>query len=306
MITSLEKALTAYEQGKLVGLPTETVYGLAAPIQSPELIDRIFELKERPSFDPLIVHVCKIEQARTLTSKWPEAATKLAENFWPGPLTLVLPRNKELVSDRITAGLDTVGLRFPGHPLACEFIEKLGGPVAAPSANKFTKVSPTRAAHVEKAFGEEVWVIDGGPCQVGLESTIVGFIEEKWILLRPGLISPKQLESVIEEAVEIQPPKDLHSPGSHHTHYRPEFELTLGYGALSKHPHHLQEGHYEVHLPAEAYLAARDLYALLHLELPKGFKACYIELRPEWENDPLWSAILNRLTRAASKDLRGK
>jgi L-threonylcarbamoyladenylate synthase len=200
MDTRIKEALSAESNGKLVVIPTETVYGLSAPINDEEKIKKIFALKERPFFDPLIVHVENIEEARAITSYFPLSAQTLAKKFWPGPLTLVLPKASH-VSEFITSGLPTVGVRIPKNQVTLDYIKALGSPIAAPSANKFGKTSPTCKEHVEREFDPTtIFILDDGPSSVGIESTIVKIeaLEngaEQVTVLRPGIISLEEVKN---------------------------------------------------------------------------------------------------------------
>src|SRR5579872_562925 len=185
---SLSSAAERIRAGGVVAFPTETVYGLGANALDAAAVARIFELKGRPSTSPLIVHVSSIDMARRYVTEWPDQAEELARRYWPGPLTMVLPKSSE-IPDVVTAGLPTVGIRVPGHPVALELIRLAGVPIAAPSANRFTQLSPTTADHVVQQFGDAVEVLDGGPTDVGIESTVVSLIDGKLTLLRPGMIS---------------------------------------------------------------------------------------------------------------------
>src|SRR5258705_9156100 len=185
---SIKEAAERIRAGEVVAFPTETVYGLGANALDAAAVAKIYELKGRPASSPLIVHVASIEMARTLVSQWPPAAEELACRYWPGPLTLVLPK-VPAIPDIVTAGLPTVGVRVPNHPLALALIREAGVPLAAPSANRFTGLSSTTAEHVRETFGDAVPVLDGGPCQVGIESTVVSIASGKITLLRPGMIS---------------------------------------------------------------------------------------------------------------------
>ena len=190
-------AAAALARGELVAFPTETVYGLGADARSPAAIAKVFAAKGRPATHPLIVHVLDLEAARPLARHWPDAALGLAERFWPGPLTLVLRRGPG-VPPEVTGGQDTVGLRVPSHPVARALLAAFAGPIAAPSANRYGRVSPTSATHVRAEFGATVpHVLDGGECGIGLESTIVSCDDEGVTLLRPGHIGRAALESVI-------------------------------------------------------------------------------------------------------------
>src|SRR5204862_514910 len=181
----------------------------------PAAVEKIFELKGRPATSPLIVHVASVEMAREIVSEWPQLAEELARRWWPGPLTLVLPK-KPIIPDIVTAGLPTVGVRMPNHPMALDLIHQAGVPIAAPSANLFTGLSPSTAAHVELAFGGSIAILDGGPAQVGIESTVVAIRDGKLTLLRPGMISLGEIEQQVLEENAAHP-----APGMHPRHYSP-------------------------------------------------------------------------------------
>jgi L-threonylcarbamoyladenylate synthase len=217
--------------GGLVAFPTETVYGLGADALDPAAVRRIFEAKGRPAFNPVIVHVADIEHAKRLTRRWPATATRLANHFWPGPLTLVLPKDIS-VPDIVTAGLDAVGIRVPAHPVALALIRAADIPVAAPSANRFTQLSPTTADHVAQALGDRVDILlDSGPAQVGIESTVVDLTGAVPRLLRPGMLSRAQLEAVVgplrQDDAEPSGDAPRLSPGQVERHYAPRAALEL-------------------------------------------------------------------------------
>ncbi|HEY1080383.1 MAG TPA: L-threonylcarbamoyladenylate synthase, partial [Bdellovibrio sp.] len=225
---ALAKAKNILEEGGVIGLPTETVYGLAARIDIPSAIEKIFTTKERPFFDPLIVHVASIEQAKKVTAFWGPASQALAEVFWPGPLTLILPRDPS-VNLMITAGLDSVGIRMPNHPIALSLLQEVGVPLAAPSANKFGRTSPTSAGHVRVEFkNENVFVLDGGECQIGIESTVLLVKHREKVelsILRRGHILKSDIERVLEEKgfqfEFIEQVDKRESPGHMKHHYMP-------------------------------------------------------------------------------------
>ncbi|MEO1335041.1 MAG: L-threonylcarbamoyladenylate synthase, partial [Myxococcota bacterium] len=224
-MTTIERAAQILRAGEIVAFPTETVYGLGADARNAEAVARIFECKKRPRFDPLIVHVAHVDAAQRWAAHWPSAARRLAERFWPGPLTVVLPK-VDAIPDLVTAGRATVGLRVPAHPVAQDLLEAFQGPVAAPSANPFSRVSPTTAEHVRTHL-PDVDVVDGGPSQVGLESTIVGFDEGGPLLLRPGGLA---LESIESEIGPLRQPDALDrsaSPGRADKHYATRTPLYL-------------------------------------------------------------------------------
>ncbi len=298
----IEKALEAFDSSKLVGLPTETVYGLAAPINQEKLIKKTFLLKERPFFDPLIVHVSSVYMAKDLVEVWPEEADLLAKTFWPGPLTLVLKKKPEKIHDLITSGLPTVGIRMPNHPLALELIERMNTPLTAPSANKFTKVSPTRPEHVREAFTEdEVFVLDGGNCEIGIESTIVGIQENKVTILRPGMILPSDILEKTGLKVEESDPHVV-APGSMKIHYRPKFSLIIGEEIEQIQDIDLQLIE-STCLEGKPELIARELYQILRAELPAKKEHLFLKIRSKDYNDASWKPILNRLKKAASINL---
>jgi L-threonylcarbamoyladenylate synthase len=231
MSDDLIRAVAAIRRGELVGLPTETVYGLAADARNPEAVLRIFEAKGRPTFDPLIVHVASAEEAWTVAEP-SDRARRLAAVCWPGQLTLVLPR-RSIIPDVVTSGLDTVGVRVPAHPLALALIRASGAPLAAPSANRFGRISPTTAEHVREQLGLQVAVIlDGGPCSVGIESTVL-CPDPTPVILRPGGVTREQLEAILGEPVAVAGPEQranaiaLSSPGQLASHYAPRVPLRL-------------------------------------------------------------------------------
>ena len=224
--TPLRQAARRLQAGGVVAFPTETVYGLGANALNATAVARIFELKRRPRFDPLIVHVASVAHAQQVASAWPETAAQLAEHFWPGPLTLVLPK-ADAVPEIVTSGLPTIALRMPAHPLALQLITTAGLPIAAPSANKFGQISPTRAAHVRQQFGAELdLVLDGGPCRVGIESTIVSLTEDIPLLLRAGGTPVEAIERVVGPIRrQTTTPRRPTSPGQYPRHYAPRTRL---------------------------------------------------------------------------------
>lgn len=228
----VREAAARLRSGLLVGLPTETVYGLAADARSASAVAAVFDLKGRPSTNPLIVHVADVEAARGLARVWPESAQRLADRFWPGPLTLVVEHRGNL-APAVVAGGTTVGLRVPAHPLARAVLEESGVPVAAPSANRSESVSPTSAAHVVDSLGpwaDELLVLDGGDCAVGIESTVVDVTGEVPLVLRPGMITLEQLRAIEPSTCMTGPvPVEgvLRSPGQQERHYAPRAVVVL-------------------------------------------------------------------------------
>ncbi len=225
---SLDRAAALLRSGGIVAFPTETVYGLGAAAFDEKAVARVFEAKRRPSFDPLIVHVSNPEQLAAVVREISATATALIERFWPGPLTLVLPKTSA-VPDLVTAGLSSVAVRMPRHPLALELIARAGGPIAAPSANPFGYVSPTEAAHVLRHLGDRVdMVLDGGPCAIGLESTVLSLVDGRPTLLRPGGIACEEIEAVIGDTVAHRSAAGcITAPGQTPTHYSPRTPLRL-------------------------------------------------------------------------------
>ncbi|MGE0587948.1 MAG: L-threonylcarbamoyladenylate synthase [Cyclobacteriaceae bacterium] len=217
------------EADELVAVPTETVYGLAGNALHAKAVAKIFEVKERPSFDPLIIHVPDAQQLERYVAKIPKQAEQLINHFWPGPLTLVLPK-KDIIPDLVTAGLDSVGVRCPDHHLTHQLLRQLDFPLAAPSANPFGYVSPTTAAHVEEQLGSKIpYILDGGPCKVGIESTIIGFENDKPIIYRRGGISNEAIERVIGPVdSRLHSTSNPKAPGQLQSHYAPRKPFLLG------------------------------------------------------------------------------
>ena len=225
----IAKAKALLEKGSLVAIPTETVYGLAGNALDVSAAAKIFTVKDRPQFDPLIVHVAGIEDAKKYTAEFPEQARLLAENFWPGPLTLLL-KKKTIIPDIVTSGLDTVGIRCPDHPLTLELLRSLKFPLAAPSANPFGYVSPTTPLHVNDQLGDKIdYILDGGPCQVGIESTIVGFEDHVPVIYRMGGLSLENIQDVIGNVrLQTHSTSNPKAPGQLKSHYAPGKKVMLG------------------------------------------------------------------------------
>jgi L-threonylcarbamoyladenylate synthase len=225
----INKAATLLEAGELVAIPTETVYGLAANALNETAVVKIFEAKNRPFFDPLIVHLAQIEQIPHYTQNIPEKAHLLARHFMPGPLTLLLEKT-ERISDLVTAGSPLVAIRIPRHLLSRELLGRLSFPLAAPSANPFGYISPTTAQHVEQQLGDIIpYILDGGPCEVGLESTIVGFQKEQVVVFRKGGIPVEAIEQIVGKViVQTHSSSNPNSPGRLESHYAPATPIILG------------------------------------------------------------------------------
>ncbi len=226
---NVETAVHLLEKGELVAIPTETVYGLAANALNEKAVLEIFKVKNRPQFDPLIVHVASIAKAKELAETFPVKAEKLAATFWPGPLTLLV-RKKSFIPDLVTSGLDTVAIRCPDHDLTRALLQALSFPLAAPSANPFGYISPTRPAHVNEQLGEKIkYILDGGDCAVGIESTIIGFENEVPMVYRLGGLSLEKIESLIGKvSVQLNSSSNPKAPGQLQSHYAPTKKMKLG------------------------------------------------------------------------------
>lgn len=226
--SDVDHAARILREGGIVAIPTETVYGLAANAFDEAAVLDVFEAKQRPSFDPLIVHVGEREHAHRVARELPPGAQALINAFWPGPLTLVLPKRAE-VPDIVTSGLDTVGVRMPAHPLALQLLRAIGFPLAAPSANPFGYVSPTTAQHVADQLGDRIpFILDGGACAVGVESTIIGWEGDRWVLYRPGGIPAEAIEAVIGSVAHAVKRVLPAAPGMLESHYAPRIPVHVG------------------------------------------------------------------------------
>lgn len=228
----IEIAANFIKEGKLVAFPTETVYGLGANALNPLAVAKIFELKERPSFDPLIVHIANISQLQQLVLNPDERVYKIAEMFWPGPLTIVLPKTN-IVPDIVTSGLPTVGIRMPGNDIALDLIRASECPIAAPSANKFGRISPTSASHVKKQIPNVDYILDGGKTTVGIESTIIKLTDYGFQILRNGIITQAELEKVLPFDANSKIEK-LSAPGMLKSHYSPKKMFLIAKNTTSK------------------------------------------------------------------------
>jgi L-threonylcarbamoyladenylate synthase len=312
----IDAAVQALRDGELVAFPTETVYGLGANAQNPAAVRKIFEAKGRPVSHPVIVHLDSPKYLHRWVREVPEICLKIAERFWPGPLTMVLPRAAN-VHDIVTGGQDTVAIRVPAHPMAQQLLTAFGGGIAAPSANRYGRLSPTRAEHVRDELGDAVKIVlDGGECQIGLESTIIQCDATQVRLLRPGAVTASQLREV---AGDLQMGPDLESPrvpGSTPSHYAPSTPMMIvPTGEIDAQAAALSEGGRRIavlaqRLPLKAHkyvtwinagrrpdVFAHDLYANLRT-LDKA--ACAQILVQDVPDDERWDAVRDRLMRAAS------
>lgn len=316
----IRRAEEVLRAGGLVCFPTETVYGLGADALQGDAVARIFQAKGRPSNNPLIVHVADRERAKLLVTQWPEAAERLAERFWPGPLTLVLPR-APVVPDAVTAGGPTVGVRVPAHQVARALLAS-GLAIAAPSANRSMRLSPTTAAHVLRDLeGRVELILDGGATPGGIESTVVDLSSPQPRLLRPGLIAPAEIEAVVgalaRPAVSVEvATQALPAPGMLARHYAPRTPLEcveddgvrrvkelhaagVKVGLVSHHPGFVSDvpaGVPVARMPGDVEGYAAALYAMLHLLDERGLERIVVALPPEGEE---WLAVRDRLRRAA-------
>lgn len=307
----IQRAAAILSEGDLVAIPTETVYGLAANAFNADAVLRIFQVKERPAFDPLIVHVHGMEQLERVVATVPPEAEALMRAFWPGPLTLVLPKSPR-VPDIVTSGLDTVGVRMPAHPLALELLRALDLPLAAPSANPFGYVSPTTAQHVADQLGEKIpYILDGGPCTVGVESTIIGWEDGLPVLYRPGGLALERIEEVVgtvrPHVKQVLPV----APGMIESHYAPRKPLLVGdvpallreqagkHCAVISFTAHYDAWRCETLSPSgDVSEAARNLFAVIRTLDTGEADVIIAEVFP---NEGLGRAINDRLRRAAAK-----
>jgi len=325
-LAALDRAAELLRQGRLVAIPTETVYGLAANALDPDAVARIFQAKGRPAGNPLIVHVADEQQARSLAAAWPPAAARLAAAVWPGPATVVVPRSTQ-IPGIVTAEGPTVALRCPAHPVSRLLIERAGIPLAAPSANRSESVSPTTAQHVLASLGNRIdLILDAGGCERGIESTVVDCTTTPPRILRPGPLSRAELEVALGEAVDWPSSSDPaglpaieRSPGQGRRHYAPKTPLELPAHPAARVEELLASGRrvgwlmlgaderaralatsrelVAVPMPPDPMAYARQLYATLHALDHRHLDRIVVDPPPATEN---WAAIFDRLTRAAS------
>jgi len=310
------RAAGILRSGGLVAFPTETVYGLGADATNPEAVRRIFAAKGRPPTNPLIAHVADIETAKRYAAEWSDAAQTLAAVWWPGPLTLVVRKAAAIVAE-VTAGRDTVGLRVPNHPVALELLRAFGGAVAAPSANRSNRVSPTTAEHVlQELAGSVELILDGGPCSVGIESTVLDLTADVPTILRPGGVSRGQLEAILGRVNErggvASATTAASSPGQHPVHYAPTtpafrfetWQRGLVRSETEGRPNGMlvlsQLNEFDrygpiIAMPNDPPQYQRRLYAALRELDGTGLRAIYIEVPPY---RPEWAAVRDRIVRA--------
>lgn len=309
----IERAAEVLRAGGLVAFPTETVYGLGADASNPAAVKKIFAAKGRPADHPVIVHIADMSELKHWAAEVPRSAWLLAEKFWPGPLTMVLKRAPR-VSDLITGGQDTIGLRVPGHPVAQRLLKAFGGGIAAPSANRFGRLSPTSAADVRKELGDAVdSVLDGGACEVGIESTIVDLTRDPPVILRPGHVSARQIADALLQQLGEAAADRPRVPGSHASHYSPRTSLNVVHPdevenqvrrragtpvavlARRGRPRDSMAALWQV-APETPDEYARLLYATLRRLDDAGCRLIIVEALPLL---PEWAAVRDRLARAA-------
>ena len=318
-VAQIQQAVEHLKQGKTVVIPTETVYGLGADASNPEAVRRIFAIKGRPPSHPLIVHIESINALDSWAKAIPPVAERLAERFWPGPLTLVLPRRPDVLTE-VTGGQDTVALRVPAHPVTSSLLKAFGGGIAAPSANRFGRLSPTTSRDVYEEFGETAgMILEGGPCALGLESTILGFQDGHPVLLRPGSLSTGVLEECLGVRILRKTPGTgtLPVPGSSLSHYQPKTPLEVlpkedlvrrslflsaqgrKAGILcrkAKEDCFRRAGLTPFSMPREAQAYGQVLFAVLHFFDRAGVERILVESPPETME---WEAVNDRLGRAS-------
>lgn len=309
-IQDIEHAARIISDGGLVAFPTETVYGLGANALNPVAVAKIFEAKERPTFDPLIVHIASLNDLKKLTGELDEKVMILAQRFWPGPLTMVLPKS-DLVPDLVTSDLPTVGIRMPDHPVALELIRRAGCPIAAPSANKFGQLSPTSAAHVRKQLPHIDYILDGGKTTVGIESTIVSVEADKCVVLRPGKITPEEIRAALPGVVvESKALNDkIVAPGLLKSHYSPKKPLFIltNESQLPDHSGLILHSNQKTSLNAIRIVHTSETHNLL--EIASGLFSALHTLEDDPEISQIWIepvaeyglgiAIMDRMKKAA-------
>jgi len=313
---SIDKAAALLVAGEVVAIPTETVYGLAGNLFNPSAVEKIYTLKNRPRNNPLIVHVKDLEATLPLITEFPKPLQQLAEKYWPGPLTVLLKKSK-LVPDSITAGSDFVAIRVPAHPLTKQLLEQIPFPLVAPSANPFTRISPTKAEHVEQYFGDSIpCILDGGSCSVGLESTIIGMNNNTPLLYREGVLGKLLLESLIGPIEKFNPQKNtILTPGQWPRHYAPLTKTILckreeimlhvkdNTGIIVYKEPLLSVNTNQQHILSETgslVEAAKNLYQILHHVDKQKYETIICEMLPQEE---LGNTINERLKRASSSEI---
>lgn len=312
-----EQAVKLLKSGELVAFPTETVYGLGADASNPDAVRKIFEAKNRPADHPVILHIYDQSQLDHWVESVPETAYQLIQHFWPGPLTLIF-KAKNNISPLITGNQDSIGLRMPSHPIARELLRQFGGAIAAPSANRFGKISPTKASHVAEELGDRVkLIIDGGDCNLGIESTIIDVTQTPPRLLRPGPLDVDAIKKISGVSVISKDKDSLRVSGSLLSHYAPKtpvklfafneldcfapqkdagLAMTAGVMSFQNKPDNISKNIVWIKMSDDAVLYAHELYAVLRELDSKNLDMIYIELPPD---KIIWQAVRDRLSRAA-------
>ncbi|MEA4911549.1 MAG: L-threonylcarbamoyladenylate synthase [Oscillospiraceae bacterium] len=311
------------KSGKIIGLPTETVYGLAASAYDEAAVREIFRVKGRPQDNPIIVHICDMIMLREIVQDIPPCAAELARAFWPGPFTMIFKKS-EKINDTVTCGMDTVAVRMPSNPVAAKVIEKAGVPVAAPSANLSGKPSPTTGRHVlDDLHGKIPLILDAGPCQFGVESTVISLVGDTPTILRPGCVTPEEIRSILPDAVvsdavlhEVKPNEKVLSPGMKYKHYAPRADVVIVKGTLEQFAKYAQENASgntyamcfngegeQISVPSVSYGKSDDpseqahkLFSVLRMLDTAGATTVFARCPSE---DGVALAVFNRLIRAA-------
>ncbi len=299
-VANIAAAAKVLQEGGLVIMPTETVYGLAGNALDERAVAKIFAIKGRPTENPLIVHIHELGMLESLASDVPPHALRLAERFWPGPLTLVLQK-AEKVPSSVTGGLDTVAIRMPAHPVALSLIKRANLPIAAPSANPFMGLSPTRIEHLDPKITREVEIaLDGGPARVGVESTVVDCTEGMIRILRPGGVSRALIEAALGAPLAAPPQQGHRSPGMYARHYAPRAVLKLVDGLGPNQPGLTLDAPQtarQIKMPRDPKAYSASLYDALHRLDRLRVKTIYVQQPP---SEPEWEAVLDRLTKAST------
>ena len=311
MIVSVEQAAELIKIEKVVAVPTETVYGLAADCFNAHAVEYTFKIKNRPADNPLIVHICELDQLGELAQHISDDARILANNFWPGPLTLILPKLGN-IPDIVTGGLSTVAVRMPNHSITLSLIKKTG-PLTAPSANKSGRPSPTKAQHIEYEFDGKVPVLDGGDCSIGLESTVLDLTQKPYTILRPGYVTAMAIESLLNTKIlrkTSSEKKLIGSPGTRYSHYKPSARVSW----FSSHNLPVDENAYYIthsieygdeytsfYYNSDFSLLAKHLYDHFRTADYLGFQKIFIEELPSDETDPVIAPLKDRINRSSSR-----
>lgn len=315
MIVTLDEAVKLIKKGEVVAFPTETVYGLGADAQNIQAVKKTFRLKGRPLDNPLILHISNVDQVEELTINRPDDFDKLADSFWPGPLTIITEKS-DRVPDLVTGGLSTVALRMPNHPLALDLIEQTG-PLTAPSANKSGKPSPTRTDHLIQDYGDELYILEGGATEIGIESTIIDLTSSRPTILRPGAITAKKLSDLLSKNVqgidesEIDMSKPAKSPGVKYSHYKPEATVNWFDTPPANFPDEIlfivhsstrwPESDHIISYNQNFHQLAKELYDLFRTADHLQYREILIEKLPPETHHPMIAPLFNRISKAVGR-----